>query len=152
MPAGRASEFQRQSISRGERRYDAFTAHSVARSHSGAFSLSADALGQRRAESLGAPASATLAQVNEAIKTAGTARGWRMSDLKAGQIIGTLVVKNKHTAVVRIIFDTRTFSIDYETSENLNYTIERAVTYIHPAYLEWVDELKEDIKRQASAI
>lgn len=101
---------------------------------------------------LGAPAGATLDQVTEAIKNAGELQGWNLTAQKPGQFLGKLFVGGKHTAIVNILYDTKTFSIVYESSQNLNYKVERSVTYIHPNYLVWVDRLKFAIQQQAGAI
>ncbi len=62
------------------------------------------------------------------------------------------VSNGKHTATVDIAYDTKTFSIVYLDSYNLNYNVERSITYIHPNYLVWVNRLKNDIQRRAAAL
>lgn len=102
---------------------------------------------------LGAPPQATLEQVAHAIEVACASQGWRLVDQASGQTTAELNVSGgKHKATVDIEYDTETFSIVYLNSYNLNYSVERSVTYIHPNYLVWVDRLKNDIQRRAAAI
>ncbi len=101
---------------------------------------------------LGAPASATLDQVAEAIRRAANSLGWELTERSPGHFVGRLVVAGKHTAVASITYDTRIFSIIYESSNNLNFKVERAVTYIHPNYMVWVGRLKQRIQTEASTI
>lgn len=100
-------------------------------------------------EMLGAPADATLPQVTQAIKQAGAGLGWIMvpDPNKDGLIKGTLHLR-RHTAVVDVAFNTKTFTIDYVTSTNLMYD----GTRIHKNYNSWVNNLANAIKAQAAAI
>lgn len=101
---------------------------------------------------LGAPANATMEQVAEVIKQAAVGQGWQLTEQNPGHFVGRLDVARKHTAVVSITHDTKVFSIIYESSNNLNFRVERSVTYIHPNYMTWVDRLKHRIQKGASAI
>lgn len=102
---------------------------------------------------LGAPPHATLDQVGEAIEAACVSLGWRLASQESGQVSAELSVANgKHRATVDITYDTKIFSIIYLDSYNLNYNVERSVTYIHPNYLVWVDRLKSEIQRRAATI
>ena len=99
-----------------------------------------------------APPSVTLAQITDAIVDAGESLDWQMTVKKPGQIAAKTIVSNKHRAEVDITYDTRSFSILYSSSLNLNYTFERSVTYIHPQYLAWVERLKQRIQQNVAAL
>lgn len=101
---------------------------------------------------LGASANATLERVGEAIKRAANRQSWQLTEQNPGHFVGRRDVAGKHTAVVSITYDTKIFSIIYESSSNLNFRVERSVTYIHPSYMTWVDRLKHSIQSEASAI
>ena len=101
---------------------------------------------------LGASADATLERVADAIKRAGASQAWQLTEQNPGHFVGRLDIASKHTAVVSITYDTKVFSIIYESSNNLNFKVERSVTYIHPGYMTRVDRLKHRIQAEASAI
>ncbi|MEM7169025.1 MAG: hypothetical protein AAF530_02575 [Pseudomonadota bacterium] len=97
--------------------------------------------------SLGAPANATMEQVEEAIRRAGLGLGWQMVPEAPGDIKGTLRLRS-HVAVVDITYDTKTYSINYLDSQNLKYEDGR----IHKNYNSWVQNLSNAIQVEASAI
>ena len=88
----------------------------------------------------------TLEQYEQAIIRAGSMRGWVFERAGPGHLVGTNVVRGKHTAVVDITFNTETFSITYKDSNNLKY--DSAKQKIHPNYNTWVDLLKVDIQTE----
>jgi hypothetical protein len=88
---------------------------------------------------------ATLDQVTKAIVEAGTGLGWTMTVVKRGQIIGTLHLRS-HTAVVDIPYTTKTYSILYKDSTNLQYDPEKQT--IHKNYQSWIENLHNAIKRR----
>ena len=98
---------------------------------------------------LSAPATATLDDVNRAIKQAGVGLGWAMKDIAPGHIEATLPIR-AHVAVTDIRFDTKTFSITYKDSVNLHY--DPAHNLIHKNYSSWVQNLQNAIVAQSSAI
>ena len=57
--------------------------------------------------------------VKKAIMRAGTTLGWKMSADAPGKITGRLEVR-KHTAVVEIPYSTKSYSIVYKSSTNLD--------------------------------
>ena len=59
-------------------------------------------------------------EVRKAIMRAGGTLGWQMNAGAPGKITGTLNVRNKHTAVVEIPYSSRSYSINYKSSVNLN--------------------------------
>ncbi|MEO6929911.1 MAG: hypothetical protein ABI190_12175 [Casimicrobiaceae bacterium] len=87
----------------------------------------------------GAPA--TMAGVEQAIIRAGTGLGWVMTPVKPGELSGRLVLR-EHTAVVSVIYDTRSFSIRYKSSVNLDH----ADGHIHRNYNGWIENLEREIR------
>lgn len=96
---------------------------------------------------LGASPRASLAAVTQAIKRAGIGLGWQMSEDGPGRITGRLALRS-HVAVVGITYDTRHFSISYRDSTNLKYD----GSQIHNNYNEWVRNLEQAIRVEASSI
>lgn len=88
-----------------------------------------------------APESATLKQIQQAILVAGTKRNWVMRAVEPGYIVATHS-RGSHSATVDIRFDTKTFSITYQDSANLDYT----GATIHSTYNRWVQYLERDIQ------
>ena len=93
------------------------------------------------------PPNATMAQVTEAIKLAGSGLGWQMIDKGPGEIEGRLNLRD-HIAVTNITFDTKQFSIFYKDSTKLDYDGK----LIHKNYNGWVQNLERAILAQATAI
>lgn len=85
----------------------------------------------------------TEAQVSDAIKKAGAARGWDMVDSGPGHLTGTLNVR-KHRAVVDIAYTKTSVRIAYKDSVNLRY----ANGKIHRNYNRWVNNLAESIRQE----
>lgn len=96
---------------------------------------------------LGAPADATMSEVAEAVKKAGINLGWQMTPVREGEMTGRLILRD-HTAVVKITYDIKNFSIYYLDSTNLKYDGQK----IHTNYNSWVQNLSNAIAVQASAI
>ena len=88
----------------------------------------------------------TMYEYEQAIVRAGAKRNWVFEQVGPGHLVGTTVVRGKHTAVVDVFFDTETFSIHYKDSQNLKWDPERRK--IHPNYNAWVDLLKSDIQAE----
>ena len=84
---------------------------------------------------------ATMADVERAIMRAGQGLGWVMTQVKPGVMTGRLELRS-HIAVVEITYDTRTFSIRYKDSTNLDY----ANGNIHKNYNGWIDNLEREIR------
>ncbi|MFA5628197.1 MAG: hypothetical protein WCX90_08745 [Thiohalomonadaceae bacterium] len=87
----------------------------------------------------------TANEVKKAILTAGAVLGWSMKETKPGHIIGTLNVR-KHMAKVDIKYNTKTYSITYSDSHNLNYD----GSNIHGNYNGWIQRLQQNIQAQLS--
>jgi len=102
-------------------------------------------------------------QVKQAITAAAVSKGWTVAAPEAGTILATLLVRNKHTVVVKIDYDTRQYSIHYHDSKNMKYQIidvQKTIASfgadtslngqgeIHPFYNRWVQDLKEAIQAE----
>ena len=100
-----------------------------------------------------APSGVTLERVTQEIERSGRARGWQMTETRPGLIRGDLVTGGgKHQVVVDITYDTKTFSISYVDSRNMNYEENFDGPYIHYKYNRWVRILKEDIQKSLSSL
>jgi hypothetical protein len=88
----------------------------------------------------------TLDDYERAIIIAGSERNWVFEKVGPGHLVGTNVVRGKHTAVVEVIFTTTEFSISYKDSKNLEY--DPAKNTIHPNYNSWIELLKGDIQSE----
>lgn len=85
----------------------------------------------------------SLDEVGRVITTAGAALSWQMKTVSPGNIVGTLNLRN-HTAVVDVTYDTRSYSINYKDSVNLDYNGQK----IHSNYNGWIQNLDRDIRAQ----
>jgi hypothetical protein len=84
-------------------------------------------------------------QVRQAIIVGGARRAWTFADSGAGQLTGTLVVRNKHTVNVTVDYNSKSYSIRYKDSSNMQYVMENGVPVIHPFYNKWIDNLIADV-------
>ncbi|HRN77130.1 hypothetical protein [Ottowia sp.] len=87
----------------------------------------------------------TKEQVRGAILRAGAALGWQMRDENADTMVGTLHLR-KHTAVVEIPYSTKSYSIKYRSSVNLD----EKGGQIHKNYNGWIQNLTRGINAQLS--
>ena len=85
--------------------------------------------------------------VAQAIRAAGASQAypWTPSGERPGVLQLTTLVRNKHTVVVNVTFDAKTYSIRYASSINMNYQGKDGKGIIHPFYNKWVAQLKEGI-------
>ena len=90
----------------------------------------------------------SLDQVTKAIVDAGEGQKWTMAIARPGLIVGTLPVRS-HLAVVDIPYTTKSYSINYKSSSNLNYDPEKKT--IHPAYGDWIKNLDNAIVARLSS-
>lgn len=98
---------------------------------------------------LNAPTTATLAEVEAAIKRAGAGLGWHIKTVSPGHLEARLPIRT-HLAVTDIRHDTQTFSINYKTSTNLNYNADNRT--IHSNYVSWIHNLENAILAQTSTL
>jgi hypothetical protein len=90
-----------------------------------------------------------LDDVTRAIVQAGAGLGWDMRVAKPGQIVGTLRLRS-HTAIVDIPYTTSSYSIIYNSSQNLNYDAEK--NQIHRNYNGWVQNLDKAIRNRLTGM
>ena len=84
--------------------------------------------------------SLSLTQIADVITVVGLERGWVIRRTGNNTMQGRLDVR-RHTAVIDIKFSKKAFSINYNTSRNLNYRDGN----IHNNYNRWVKNLEKDI-------
>jgi len=98
----------------------------------------------------GAPGSSkavSLGDVETAIRRAGHRLGWQIVPQGPGRAEGTLVLR-EHRAVVDITYDTKSYSILYKDSSNLNYDGKT----IHSNYNGWIQNLDKAISKELLAL
>ncbi len=88
-----------------------------------------------------------LDDVTKAIVRAGGSLGWVMKVDKPGHIVGTLTLRT-HVAEIDVNYDTKSYSITYRNSQNLNYD----GTNIHSNYNGWIQRLQQNINVQLTLI
>lgn len=91
-------------------------------------------------------------QVRQAIINGGARRAWTFIDTGAGQLTGTLVVRNKHTVNVTVDYSSKSYSIRYKDSSNMKYGMMNGVAVIHPFYNSWVDNLIVEVDVELSKL
>jgi len=94
-------------------------------------------------KSLNTTSGMTLAEAGQLIQAAGVERNWTMNMKEPGHIIGFILVRSKHRAVVDINYTTKSFSIDYKDSSNLGYN--PGTGRINKSYNNWVYNLEKAI-------
>ena len=88
----------------------------------------------------------TADQVKAAIIRAGAGLGWIMKEAGPGKLTANLAVR-KHTAQVEIPYSSKSYSITYKDSTNLD----AADGQIHKNYNGWIQNLNKNINAQLSA-
>lgn len=96
-------------------------------------------------------AAVTLDQVRSAIVRGGAVRGWVMKEVSPTEFEATIVVRS-HTVGVNLSFDTKSFTIKYRMSENMNYGLQGGGPVIHPKYNTWLDNLVGDLRKELSKV
>jgi hypothetical protein len=107
--------------------------------------VSAPVESPQHADFLSASHAPAADKVRQAIIDAGARRGWHVDAEQPGRLTLRNVIRNKHTVVVDVAYDSKGVSVTYVSSENLNYEMRDGVAYIHPKYNEWVQKLLKDI-------
>ena len=92
---------------------------------------------------------ATMENIEKAVMRAGLTLGWQIAPKSPGLAEGVLVLRT-HRAVVDIAYDTKTFSITYKDSINLDYR-EKDKT-IHSNYNGWIQNLEKAIRAQVTVL
>lgn len=85
-------------------------------------------------------------EVRAAIVRAGSSLGWQIRDEGPNKLVGTLYLRS-HTAVVDIPYNSKTYSIKYRSSVNLDAKDGQ----IHKNYNGWIQNLTRSINAQLSA-
>ena len=85
--------------------------------------------------------------VKKAIMRAGGSLGWMMKENGPGKIVATLNIR-KHMAKIDIDYSTKSYSIRYKDSQNLNYD----GTNIHSNYNGWIQRLNDNIQIQLNTL
>lgn len=85
----------------------------------------------------------SMTEVQQAIMRAGTQLGWQMQPEGPGRISGRLALRT-HLAVVDIEHDTKSYSIKYRDSTNL----QAGDGMIHRNYNGWIQNLEKAIRVQ----
>ncbi len=91
--------------------------------------------------------SANMNQVATAILRAGTQLGWQLTQDAPGRMTGRIALRT-HLAVVDIEHDTKSYTIKYRDSTNLN----AADGMIHKNYNGWIQNLDKAIRSQLMLI
>jgi len=89
-------------------------------------------------------------KIFKAIKAAGRSLGWNVKKIKNGEAKASINVRGKHTAVVKITYNQKNYSINYVNSQNLKYDAEKNT--IHKNYNSWVMNLDRAIQFELDAI
>jgi hypothetical protein len=87
--------------------------------------------------------SLSMGQIQKAIIAAGTGLGWQMTPTGPGKLSGRLALRT-HVADVDIEHDTKSYSIKYRDSQNLD----ARDGMIHKNYNGWVENLDKAIRTQ----
>ncbi len=76
-----------------------------------------------------------------------TGRGWAItSNDGQGKLVAQVVVRGKHTLIVDIQYDSRSFDINYRDSVNLEYRVRRnGRVNIHRNANSWMQNIQTDI-------
>lgn len=78
-------------------------------------------------------------------------RGWKIDASEEGLIEASILVRNKHRAVIRIPYSSKNIRIEYKDSSNLLYE-DKEGPVIHRNYNRWVNNLLHDITNKLTAI
>lgn len=86
---------------------------------------------------------ATVQDVERSIVRAGSSLGWVMTPVRPGLVSGRLDLRT-HIAVVEVPYDTKSYSIRYKDSTNLN----AEGGNIHKNYNGWIENLDRNIRAE----
>jgi hypothetical protein len=92
---------------------------------------------------------ATMENIQKAIVRAGLTLGWQVVAREPGKLEAILVLR-KHRAVVDITYDTKTFSITYKDSTNIDYDAQNKT--VHSNYNGWIQNLEKGIRIQVQTL
>lgn len=113
----------------------------------------------------GASGGASLDSISRAIKQAAIEMDWYPVSDGSGEVVVSLMVRQRHSATVSIRFDQKDFWIDYRGSSNLEYTtsdlnrwVDRKEVVvekgprIHKNYNVWVQALADHIASRTGKV
>ena len=86
----------------------------------------------------------SVAALERAFRTCSSARGWKVSRVGPGKLIGKLDVRSKHSIKVMINVNPTSYKISYLDSRNMKYNA--TTNRIHKRYNSWVANLSNDVK------
>ena len=89
--------------------------------------------------------------VQNKLKQAFVNRGWNAKWVGNGHLIGKIIVRNKHTLVVDVRYNTRQFDINFKNSDNLKYRVRDGVQYIHSNANKWMMNVNNDARKLLSS-
>ncbi|HEV3009144.1 MAG TPA: hypothetical protein VGX52_08940 [Burkholderiales bacterium] len=89
----------------------------------------------------------TMQQVTTAIMRAGTRLGWQIQPEGPGRLSGRIALR-AHSAVVDLEHDTKSYTIKYRDSANLN----AADGMIHRNYNGWIQNLDKAIRSELTLL
>lgn len=92
----------------------------------------------------------TTERVGRAIQIAGTQLGWVIARTGDGRSVGTLDMHGKHRIVVDITYTTTSYSIVYQSSDNMKYDATKG--NIHRNYNRWVSNLVKVINSELAQL
>ena len=100
---------------------------------------------------LAVPAGLKLEQVAKAIKASLVGRTWAVTTEEPGHIVSTLNLR-EHMAKIDIVYDLQTIKIQYVDSGELLYAEKKGQRVIHRNYLNWIQNLVNDMNRNLTLI
>jgi uncharacterized lipoprotein YajG len=89
----------------------------------------------------------TQQEVTTAIMRAGTRLGWQMQPEGPGKLSGRIALRT-HTAVINVEHDTKSYSIKYRDSTNLD----AKDGMIHKNYNGWIQNLDKNIRAELTLL
>ncbi len=92
------------------------------------------------------PAGLSEAKVVKAIKAGLVGRQWEITEEQPGKIISTLHLR-EHMAKISVEYNASKIAIRYLDSGELMYEQKKGVAVIHRNYLNWIQNLVNDIQR-----
>jgi hypothetical protein len=102
-------------------------------------------------EPLTVPAGLKLEQVTKGIKASLVGRAWAITSEEPGHIVSTLNVR-EHMAKIDITYDLQTIKIRYLDSGELMYAEKKGQRVIHRNYLNWIQNLVNDMNRNLTML
>ena len=102
-------------------------------------------------EPVAVPAGLKIEQVTKAIKAALVGRTWAVTSEEPGHIVSTLNLR-EHMAKIDIVYDVQTIRIKYLDSGELLYAQKKGQRMIHHNYLNWIQNLVNDMNRNLTLV